>query len=329
MKEDRMKPLSTALLVSLAVLAWQPAAAQDYPSRTIRLVSPNPPGGANDTIGRIYANEMSKTLGQQIVIENRGGGGGTIGAQSVAEAAPDGYTLLLGSVSTHGFSPLITPGLRYDPVKDFSPVSMMATVPNVLVVSAALPVKSVQELVAYAKANPGKLNYASGGKGSTSHFAVAMFVSVAGIAGETVHIPYKGGAPALTATAGNETQFYVGPVPGMGPLIEAGQIKPLAVSGEKRLKSLPEAPTFIEAGLPRYSAFGWFGMIAPAKTPEPTLQKLSDATAKAAASPAVMEALAQQGVEAASSTPQGFAAFIAEQVSSYRKLVEDKAVTLD
>ena len=257
--------VAVVLLCALALSA-QPACSESYPDRPIRLISPNPAGGANDTIVRIIAARMSTILGASVVIDNRGGAGGKIGAEAAAHAAPDGYTLLAASVSTHSFAPVVTAKLAYDPIKDFEPISLLALVQNVLVVSPMLPVGTVAELIALAKAQPGKLNYASGGPGSTSHFAVAMFVALAGIQSDTVHVPYKGGAPAVMATMANEAQFYFGPIAGMVPFIEAGSVKALAVSGDARSPSLPEVPTMAEAGQPRYKAVGWFGLMAPAAT---------------------------------------------------------------
>jgi tripartite-type tricarboxylate transporter receptor subunit TctC len=310
------------LLLGLTLLA-PGALAQGYPDRPIRLISPNPAGGANDTIVRIIAAKMSTILGASIVIDNRGGAGGKIGAEAVARAAPDGYTLLAGSVSTHSFAPVVTAKLSYDPIRDFEPISLLALVQNVLVVSPALPVANVSELIALAKAQPGKLNYASGGPGSTSHFAVAMFVALAGIQNETVHVPYKGGAPAVMATMANEAQFYFGPIAGMVPFIEAGSVKALAVSGDARSPSLPDVPTMREAGQPRYKAVGWFGLMAPAATPIDVVTRLSDAVADAAKSPEVVTGLRAQGIEPASNRPQEFAAFVREQLDLHRKLVED------
>jgi len=209
--------------------------AQSYPSHPIRLVSPNPAGGANDTIARIVINKLSEILGVQIVIDNRGGAGGLIGGEIAAHASPDGYTLLAGSVSTHSFAPIIHAKLGYDPVRDFAPISLFAIAQNLLVVHPSVPVANVKELIALAKSKPGTLNYASGGTGSTSHFAVALFVSVADINRETVHVPYKGGAPAITATIARETQFYFGPMAGgTVPHVKAGRLKALAVGGAKR-----------------------------------------------------------------------------------------------
>ena len=299
------------------------AAAQTYPDRPIRLVSPNPAGGANDTIVRIIGAKMSTILGGSIVVDNRGGAGGKIGAEAVARAAPDGYTLLAGSVSTHSFAPLMPPKPGYDPIKDFEPISLFALVQNVLVVTPTLPVANVADLIALAKAQPGKLNYASGGPGSTSHFAVAMFVALAGIQDHTVHVPYKGGAGAMTATMANDTQFYFGPMAGMVPFIEAGSVKALAVSGDARSPSLPNIPTMSEAGQPKYKAIGWFGLLAPAGTPAPIVARLSDAVAEAVKSPEVITGLRVQGIEPASSRPQAFAVFVREQLELHKKLAEE------
>ena len=313
-----------AIVLLFGLTLFAPAAlAQSYPDRPIRLISPNPAGGANDTIVRIIAARMSTILGGSFVIDNRGGAGGKIGAEAVARAAPDGYTLLAGSVSTHSFAPLVPPKPGYDPIKDFEPISLFALVQNVLVVTPSLPAANVSELIALAKAQPGKLNYASGGPGSTSHFAVAMFVALAGIQNDTVHVPYKGGAPAMTATIANDTQFYFGPMAGMVPFIEAGSVKALAVSGEARSPTLPQIPTMTEAGMPKYKAIGWFGLLAPAGTPAAIVAKLSDAVAEAVKSPEVITGLRVQGIEPASSRPAAFAAFVREQLELHKKLAED------
>src|SRR5512132_4434044 len=195
------------VLIGLTLCA-QDAVAQTYPDRPIRLISPNPAGGANDTIVRIIAAKMSTILGASFVVDNRGGAGGKIGAEAVAHAQPDGYTLLAGAVSTHSFAPVVTAKLNYDPIKDFEPISLIAPVQNLLVVNPKLPATTVQELVALAKSQPAKLNYASGGPGSTSHFAVAMFIALAGIQNDTVHVPFRGGGPAMTATIAGDTQFF-------------------------------------------------------------------------------------------------------------------------
>ena len=311
-----------ALLFCLAPLV-QAAFGQSYPERPIRIISPNPAGGSNDTIVRIVAAKMSAILDTPIIIDNRGGAGGKIGAEAVAHATPDGYTLLAGSVSTHSFAPVVTAKLSYDPIKDFEPISLIALVQNLLVVNPKLPATTVQELIALAKSQPGKLNYASGGPGSTSHFAVAMFIALAGIQNDTVHVPFRGGGPAMTATIAGDTQFFFSPIAGMVPFVEAGSVRPLAVSGDTRSQALPQVPTISEAGMPRYKAVGWFGLMAPAGTPAGIVAKLSDVVAAACKSPDVVTALRAQGIEPTSSRPQEFAVFVRDQLELHRQLVKD------
>jgi len=311
------------------VLLAPAAQAQGYPERVIHVISPNPPGGANDTILRVVAARMAPVLGGAIVIDNRGGGAGRIGAEAVARAAPDGYTLLAGSVSTHSFAPITTPKLPYDPIKDFTPISLFALVQNVLVVPPKSPAADVSALVALAKAHPGRLNYASGGPGSTSHFAVAMFVALAGIAKDTVHVPYKGGNPAMMATMADEAQFYFGPIAGMVPFIEAGSVRALAISGDEPSPSLPGVPTMREAGFPEYKAVSWFGLLAPAGTPLAVIEKLSAAVAKAVDDPEVTGALRNQGIVPRSSRPAQFAAFIAEQLELHRRLADEAGLKFE
>jgi tripartite-type tricarboxylate transporter receptor subunit TctC len=311
-----------ALLFCVAPFV-QAAPAQSYPDRPIRVISPNPAGGSNDTIVRIVAAKMSAILDTPIVVDNRGGAGGKIGAEAAAHAPPDGYTLLAGSVSTHSFAPVVTAKLSYDPIKDFEPISLIALVQNLLVVNPKVPATTVKELVALAKSQPGKLNYASGGPGSTSHFAVAMFIALAGIQNDTVHVPFRGGGPAMTATIAGDTQFFFSPIAGMVPFVEAGSVRPLAVSGDARSPALPQVPTIAEAGMPRYKAVGWFGLMAPAGTPANIVAKLSDVVAAACKSPDVITALRAQGIEPTSSRPQEFAAFVRDQLELHRQLVKD------
>jgi tripartite-type tricarboxylate transporter receptor subunit TctC len=311
-----------ALLSGFALLA-QPAAAETYPDRPIRLISPNPAGGANDTIVRIIAAKMAAILGTTIVVDNRGGAGGRIGAESVARAAPDGYTLLAGGQGTHAVAPVISKRLGYDPIKDFAPVSLFAMVQNLLVVNPKLPAQNLTELISHAKANPGKLNYASGGPGSTSHFAVAMFIALAGIDNITVHVPFRGGGPAMTATIAGDTQFFFSPIAGMVPFVEAGSVRALAVGGDTRSPALPNVPTTAETGMLQYKAVGWFGLMAPAGTPAPIVNRLSDAVVEAARSPDVIAALRAQGIEPHGNRPQAFATFIREQLDLHRQLMKD------
>lgn len=312
------------IVTALGLACLAPSAAADtYPSRPIRLISPNPAGGANDTIVRVISAKMSAILGGTIVVDNRGGAGGKIGADAAAKSTPDGYTLLAASVSTHSFAPAVSQKLSYDPVKDFEPISLLATVQNLLVVSNPTPAKNVGELIALAKANPGKLNYASGGPGSTSHFAVAMFIALAGIQDITVHVPFRGGGPAMTATMANDTQFFFSPVAGMVPFVEANSVRGLAISGDARSPALPNVPTIAEAGMPQYKAVGWFGLMAPAGTPKEIVTKLNEAVEVAVKDKDVVAALRAQGIEPKYTKPAEFGAFVAEQLELHKKLVKD------
>lgn len=321
-----MKKAWLACAVALSATCVQ---AQDYPNRPVRMISPNPPSGANDTIGRIVAQKLGETLGQPMVIDNRGGAGGTLGAEIAAKANADGYTLLAASVSTHSFSPALRSKLNYDPVKDFAPITLFAISQNLLVANPSLKVSTVKELVAVAKLKPKSLNYASGGTGSTSHYAIALFVHRAGINRDTIHIPYKGGAPSVAATMAGETQFYFGPMASMTSQVQAGKLRALAVGGLKRSPTLPDVPTVAEAGIPTYQSFGWFGLMAPAKTPKPVLQKLHAATVAAVNSPDIGQKFLQLGVDPVSNSPEEFAKFVADQFQRYKAAVKELGITAD
>lgn len=317
-----------SLLTAFAVCGG--VLAQDYPSHPIRMISPNPPGGANDTIARIVMSRLSELLGVNFVIDNRGGAGGTIGGEIASRAAPDGYTLLAGSVSTHSFAPIIHPKLSYDPIRDFAPISLFAIAQNLLVVHPSVPVNNVKELIALARAKPGTLNYSSGGTGSTSHFAVALFVYAAGINNETVHVPYKGGAGAITAAMSRETHFFFGPMAGgMVPLVKAGRLKALAVGGAARSAVLSDVPTVAESGMPAYKSYGWFGLLAPAKTPKPIITRLNKAIAEAVNAADLKQKFLDIGVDTTSNSPEEFDKFIREQLSLYRKVVRELGIKFD
>jgi tripartite-type tricarboxylate transporter receptor subunit TctC len=319
----------TLVLPALALLAGS-AWAQDYPNRPITMIVPTNPGGTTDTLTRIFAAPMSEILGQDVVVENRAGAANVIGTQLVAEAKPDGYTLGLGANSGLVISPLVQPDVSYDPVADFVPIHYLANVVNGLVVNAELGPKTVEELIALANEKPGTLNYSSGGTGTTSHFAGAMFVSFAGIADKTVHVPYQGGGQASVAVASGEVQFYVGPLAGnlMG-VIDSGKVIPLAVSGKTRNPALPDVPTFAEAGIPQYTAVGFFGIIGPKGTPQEVVDKIHAAAAEAAKRPEVLDALAAQGIQPVDATPEEFGAQIKSDLENYRKLLEDGVVKIE
>jgi tripartite-type tricarboxylate transporter receptor subunit TctC len=306
------------------------AIAQEYPARPIRLVAPNPAGGATDAIARIVAARLADALGAQIVIDNRGGAGGTIAGDIVAHAPPDGYTLLAGSVSTHSFAPIIYRNLPYDPVRDFTPISLFAIVQNLLVVNPSVPAANVKELIALAKAKPGTLNYSSAGSGTTSHFAVAMFVSLAGLSKCVVHIPYKGGAQALTAVAAGEAHINFGPMPGsMVALVKAGKVRALAVGGSTRSPTLPEVPTMAEAGMPAYQSSGWYGLLAPAGTPQAVIARLNATVVATVNAAETKQALLNVGGEPASDTPSAFAKFIRDQLALHRKIVQEEGIRFE
>ena len=327
MRSEESKAAQTIFATLLIAGA---AAAQDYPSRPIRLVAPNPAGGATDAIARIVAGKLAETLGAQIVIDNRGGAGGTLAGDIAAHAAPDGYTLLAGSVSTHSFAPIIYRKLPYDPIKDFMPISLFAIVQNLLVITPSVPAANVKELVALAKAKPGTLNYSSAGSGTTSHFAVAMFVSVTGLTKYAVHIPYKGGAPALTATAAGESHINFGPMPGsMVALVKAGKLKALAVGGTARSPTFPEVPTMAEAGYPAYQSSGWFGLLAPAGTSRAIIVKLNQAVVTTVNAADTKQHLLNVGGEPASNTPGAFAKFISDQLALHRKIVQEEGIKFE
>jgi len=323
-----MKKLLTAALPALALMTGV-AVAQDYPTRPITLIVPQTAGGTNDTVARIFAPAMGKILGKEVVIDNKPGGGNIIGTQLTAEAAPDGYTIGMASQSGLSLAPLTKPDLAYDPINDFTAIYNFANVSNALVVNADLGVKSIQELVALANEKPGELNYSSGGIGTSSHFAGALFVALTGIADKTVHVPYQGGSQASVAAAAGEVQFYVGPTGGnMTGVIEAKKVIPLAVSGDKRLASMPDVPTFAEAGLPEYTAVGWYGIMAPAGTPKEIVDKLNAAAIEASKTPEVIAALKAQGIEPIENTPEEFAKIIKDDVEGSKKLVDDGVVVL-
>ncbi|HSV21279.1 MAG TPA: tripartite tricarboxylate transporter substrate binding protein [Casimicrobiaceae bacterium] len=291
----------------LACLAFG-ARAADYPSRPIHLIVPFAAGGGNDTVARLVGQGLTAELGQPVVIDNRPGAGGVVGAEAAAHAAPDGYTLFLGGVGSHAINPSLHEHLGYDPVKDFTPISLIASAPLVLVVHPSVPATSVHELVALAKAKPGALNYASNGNGSSSHLAAAMFASMTGV--DLVHVPYKGLAPALGDLLSGQVQLMFSSVVAILPHVKAGKLRALAVSSKERLSLLPDLPTVSEAGVPNYQTSSWYGILAPAGTPPDAVARLNAAIVKVVAQPHVRQALAQEGADPVGSTPAAFGAFI-------------------
>jgi tripartite-type tricarboxylate transporter receptor subunit TctC len=293
--------------------------AQPYPSKPIRLIAPFAAGGGADYVARVAGQKIGAALGQPVVIDNRGGAGGAIGTELAARSPADGYTLLLGSQGPFAILPVISPRLAYDPIRDFAPVTVVCSFPFVLVVYPALPVKSVQELIALAQAKPGQLNFGSPGNGSTTHLANELLKVLAKI--DVVHVPYKGVAPAVADVLAGQLQFMSGDLSTLMPQVKAGKLRALAITGAKRSPLVPELPTVAEAGLPGYEASGWFGVIAPASTPREIVARLNAVLVAGLTQTDARERLAALGGEVVANTPTEFAARIKEDLAKWRKLV--------
>jgi tripartite-type tricarboxylate transporter receptor subunit TctC len=315
-------------LASLLALACASGFAQQaYPTKPVRLVVPFPPGGTTDILARAVAQKLTETLGQQVVVDNKPGAGGNIGSDMVAKSPPDGYTLLMGTVGTHAINASLYAKMPYDHVKDFAPVILVAGVPNVLVVTPGLPVHSVTELIAYAKANPDKLTFASSGSGTSIHLAGELFKVSTGVKME--HAPYKGSAPALTDLMGGQTQLMFDNLPSSLPFIKAGKLRALAVTSSARAAALPDVPTMVEAGVPGYEASSWFGVLAPAGTPREIVAKLNGEVARWLVTPEAKEKLSAQGAIAAGGTPEDFSRHIATETVKWAKVVKESGAKAD
>jgi tripartite-type tricarboxylate transporter receptor subunit TctC len=314
------------LRISLAALAIASfdVSAQAYPAKPIRLMVPFPPGGSTDIVARIVAQKLGAQLGQSLVIENRGGAGGTLGTAVVAKAAPDGYFLVVGTTSTHVVAPSVYQRLEYDPVRDFAPISLIATTPYLLVVNPAVPAKSLQELVGLLKASPGKLNYASAGVGSTTHLAMEMLKSASHTF--VLHIPYNGNGPAGRAVMAGEVEILFGSLPAVLPHAKAGRVRALAVGTPKRSPSLPDVPTVAESGYAGFDASLWLAFLAPAGTPAPIVERLQKEIAAAVNAKDTAELLDKNGAEPLTSTPAELAAMIKDGVVKYAKVVKAAGV---
>jgi tripartite-type tricarboxylate transporter receptor subunit TctC len=318
--------MKIARLVASVLFALQAASAagQGYPSKPIRLMVPFPPGGSTDIVARIVAQKLGAQLGQPLVIENRGGAGGTLGTAVVAKAPPDGYMLVVGTTSTHVVAPSVYQKLEYDPVRDFAPISLMAVTPYLLVVNPAVEAKTVKELVMLMKMQPGKLNYASAGVGSTTHLAMEMLKGASNT--YALHIPYNGNGPAGTAVIAGQVEILFGSLPAVLPHARSGRVRALAVGTPKRSPSLPEVPTVAESGYPGFDASLWLAIMAPAGTPAPIVERLNKETIAAVSSKETSDALDKNGAEPLTSTPGELAAMIKDGVSKYAKVVKDAGV---
>jgi tripartite-type tricarboxylate transporter receptor subunit TctC len=308
----------------LVILVSQTALAQAWPNRTVRLLVPFAAGaGINDIMARLVGQHLGAGLGQPVVIENRAGAGGIAGTEAAAKAAPDGYTFLMTNVSLVT-SAYLYPKLPYDPQKDFVPVTLVATSPLMLVVHPSVAAKSVQELVALAKANPGRLNFGSGGVGSTPHLSAELFKSAAGI--DAVHVPYKGGAPALNDLVGGQLSFMIENVPGTMPFVKQGRLRALAITSAQRSPLEPALPTMVESGVPGYEVVGWQGLFAVAGTAPDIVARLQADVGKVLRLPEVRERLAALGAEPVGSTPEEFGAFIRAERTRWGRIIREKGI---
>ena len=314
------------LALALGVLVGSPAQAEDYPSRPIKVIVPFSPGGAVDGPMRLIAQEMSKRLGQGVVIENRPGAGATIGSEAVAKAAADGYTLLLAS-QTNAISAALYPKLSFDPIGGFAPISLIGREPGVIVVHPSLPVNTLAELVAYVKARPGQVDYASSGNGSGQHLFAALLCSMTGMTMN--HIPYRGSGQATTDLVGGQVQVSIPGMAGMLGHIRAGKLRALAVTGAKRAPQLPEVPTVIESGFPGYEAYVWMGLLAPAGTPPAIIDRLQREVIAALATPEVKNYMAGASIEVVGSTPAEFGAFFRTEKERWARIVRETGAKVD
>jgi len=306
-------------LFAVLLLTGCAAFAQVYPAKPVRFIVPFAPGGGNDVIGRLVSSSLSERLGQQVVVDNRGGAGGIIGSELTAKAAPDGYTLLLGHIGTLAINAGLYPKLSYDPIRDFAPVCLVATAQNILVVHPSLPARSVKELIALAKAKPGQLNFVSGGIGGAGHLAGELLNSMAGV--QMVHIAYKGAGPALTDLVAGQVQLMITNMPAAMPHLKSGRLRALGVTGANRSPLMPDLPTISEAGLPGYELTNWFGVVAPAATPRAIVERLNEAIVSGLKTAEMRERLAAVGAEPVGSTPAAFAAHIKSETGKWSKVI--------
>ena len=317
-RRQGLKLLAAAATLAVAGTA---AAQADFPSKPLTMIVPFSAGGTTDILARIVGQALTVDLGQSVIIENKPGAGGNIGAQQAARAKADGYTVFMGTVGTHAINQALYKKLPYDPIKDFVPLSRVATVPNLLVAHPSRPYQTVQELISYAKAHPGDVTYGSPGAGASPHVSGALFQSLTGA--EITHIPYKGSAPAVSDLLGNQIAIMFDNMPSAIQHVRSGKLRAIAVTTAKRSPELPDVPTIAEAGVPGYEATSWFGLWAPAGTPAPVLEKLQASLTKVLKDPAVVKKIADQGGEVVIDTPAQFDAFIKAEAAKWGKVVKD------
>jgi len=313
-------------LVCALLPAWPASAAEAYPDKPIRLIVPQPPGGTSDILARVLALKLAENLRQQIIIDNRAGASGTIGTDLAAKSPPDGYTLVL-VYTTHATTPGIYGKLPYDPVADFAPITLAAAAPLLLVVHPKIPVTSVKELIAYAKTRPGELNFCSAGNGSGSHLAGELFNTMTGV--KLTHIPYKGSGLAITELIGGQVQLMFAGIVPIDPHVKSGRVRSIAVSSAKRSVAIPQVPTIAESGLPGFEVVGWYGVLAPARTPHPIVARLHNELVKILQTQDIRDRLLSEGAEPVGNTPAEFTAFIKTDIGRWAKVIKAAGAKLD
>lgn len=321
-----MKSLTFVAMLAASMLSLPTLAATTYPTKPIRIIVAYPPGGATDILARLVGQKMTDAWGQPVIVDNRAGAAGNIGTEVAARATPDGYTLIMGTAGTHGINVSLYRKLNWHPQKSFAPVSLVAMVPNIMVVNNALPVKNVKEFIAYAKANPGKLSYGSPGNGSTAHLSMELFKSMTGT--NVVHIPYKGSAGVLADVMGGQIAVTIDNMPPYLPQVQAGKIRALAVSPARRVAAVPDLPTIAEAAVPGYDSGAWFGLLATAGTPKAIVDQLSAETARIVRLPDVSRRISELGGEPVGGTSAEFAALIQSEITKWAKVIKDANVEL-
>ena len=321
---SRFSWISVACAAAALWLVSTATAAQSYPARAVRLVVPSAPGGGADITARIISPRLSELLGQQVVVENRAGAGTMIGSETVARAAPDGYTLLLG-ISTLAINPAMVRKVPYDALKDFATISQLVSLPNILVTHPSLPAKTVKELVAFAKARPGQLNFASAGVGTNPHLSMELFLSMTGL--RMIHIPYKGAGPGVVDLVAGHVPVMTPSILSGLPHVKSGRLRALGVTGAKRAGGAQQVPTIAEAGVPGYEAVQWFGVLAPAGTPREIVARLHGDSVRALQAAEVRDRLASDGADPVGSTPEAFAAFLRAETVKWAKVVKDAGIT--